>query len=226
MNQLGIFAKYWQAGAVKTRLASAIGPAAASHVYRHFIITLLRRFGQLADRRILAFWPPDKRSEFTTLAGDDWLCVEQAAGDLGARMRHYFETAFAEGARRVVLLGSDSPTLPVAYVQRAFQQLETTPVVLGPTPDGGYYLVGASNEVPPIFDGINWSTPAVWRQTVARLEDKSCPFAQLPEWYDVDELNDLHRLRGELHELAESESGWDNLLSAVNDANQAVDHRE
>jgi rSAM/selenodomain-associated transferase 1 len=226
VDQLGVFAKYWQPGEVKTRLASAIGAAAASHVYRQFIVTLLQRFGHVADHRILALWPPESRAAFAAVADDNWLCEEQSAGDLGTRMRKYFEAAFANGARRVVLIGSDSPTLPIEYVQRAFQQLEAHPVVLGPTPDGGYYLVGAANHAPPIFDGINWSTAAVWKQTTARLKDANCPFTQLPEWYDVDELDDLKRMRSELRELAEAESGWDELLAAVNDALESGGARE
>ena len=106
-------------------------------------------------------------------------------------MQQYFVDALAHGARRVVLLGSDSPTLPLDYIERAWASLDDHPVVLGPTQDGGYYLIGIRDEVPPIFDHIAWSTPQVWDQTVSRLHQSQIPFAELPGWYDVDCLQDL-----------------------------------
>jgi len=88
--------------------------------------------------------------------------------------------------------------LPEAYIDQAFSSLDHDPVVLGPTADGGYYLVGARGQVPPIFDDIQWSTGSVWDQTVARLREHDRPFATLPAWYDVDELPDLLRLARDL----------------------------
>ena len=198
MDQLGIFAKYWQPGTVKTRLAAAVGDDAASRLYRRFLITLLRRFGHVAQRRVLAYTPPDQRAEFALLAADTWTLQEQAAGDLGMRMQNYFAKAFRSGADRVVLIGSDSPTVPLDYVTDAFQLLEKFPIVLGPSDDGGYYLVGAAGEVPPIFAGVAWSTPLVWRQTQALLQAAGYSCGVLPVWYDVDDLPGLRRMNREL----------------------------
>ena len=82
----------------------------------------------------------------------------------------------------MVLIGSDSPTMPAQFIDDAFAALDSDPVVLGPSRDGGYYLVGAAGQVPPIFTEIDWSTPAVWRQTVDRLGKAGCRFAELPPW--------------------------------------------
>lgn len=206
MNQLGIFAKYWDPGQTKTRLGAAIGYEEAASIARAFIACLVRRFRKTGDRRVLAVTPAESMDIFKSLLGnDDWIVAPQSEGDLGARMRAYFQSALAAGADRVVLLGSDSPTLPLDHVERAFEMLATRPVVLGPTPDGGYYLVGIAGEVPPIFEEIGWSTEAVFQQTVTRLRSAGLEFDRLPEWYDVDEAHDLERLRRELDALAETD---------------------
>ena len=189
-----MFAKYWRPGAVKTRLAAAIGDVAAAEVYRRFIVTLLARLDGVAERQQLCYWPDESAAEFQALPLDTWQLVPQSSGDLGARMRHYFEAAFAAGSRRVVLIGSDSPDLPLEYISRAFEQLQSHAVVLGPSDDGGYYLVGAAGGVPPIFDGVEWSSPRVWAQTLAALSAAGMKHFELPPWYDVDELADLQRL--------------------------------
>lgn len=215
MNCLGIFAKYWEPGKVKTRLGAAVGDAAASEVYRCFVSTLVRRFRRHADRRVLCCTPEAKLEAFIDLAGAEWLVTPQSSGDLGARMTSFFESCFSDGADRVVLIGSDSPTLPVEYVELAFENLRTKDVVLGPTDDGGYYLVGASRNVSGIFDGINWSTSQVWEQTMARLGKLGLSYDSLPQWYDVDELADLKRLRGELLRTAADTTELSELLATV-----------
>ena len=204
-TQLGIFARFPAVGKVKTRLAADVGDEAACRVYRAFVETLLARFSVVADRRVVAYTPADSGDDFRrwlaahALIDDDaWALVPQSEGDLGARMQSYFETAFAGGSRRVVLIGSDSPTLPTEYVQQAFDQLRHNPIVLGPSDDGGYYLVGLRDMVPPMFEGIAWSQATVWRETTARLSRHGLAFHALPPWYDVDELADLHRLDEEL----------------------------
>ncbi|HUY37019.1 MAG TPA: TIGR04282 family arsenosugar biosynthesis glycosyltransferase [Pirellulales bacterium] len=193
-----MFAKFWQPGAVKTRLAASVGPLAAARLHRACLRTVLARTCTLAERRTLMVTPPERLAEFASFAGAAWNVEPQSSGDLGARMRHYFETSFAHGAARVVLIGSDSPTLPVAHIERAFDLLGRHAVVLGPASDGGYYLVGAAAKSPPIFDGVAWSSGEVWRRTVEQLAAAGCSYAELPEWYDIDTYDDLLRLRAEL----------------------------
>ena len=201
-EQFGLFAKYWRPGDVKTRLAATIGRHAASELYRCFVETLLRRFSEVGDVRVLAYSPPDRRDEFAALAGDRWLLETQRGADLGERIRNYFDAAFAGGAERVVLIGSDSPDLSVELVEQAFHRLTSQPVVLGPATDGGYYLIGAAEQTPPVFEGIDWSSARVWRQTVQQLQQAKIDFAQLPLWSDVDDEADLRRLQRELSSSA------------------------
>lgn len=223
MRQLGIFAKYPQPGRVKTRLAASIGDEPACRLYRAFVETLLARFSDVADRRILAFSPPERRAEFEALAGRCWQLAEQSAGDLGQRMQRYFKDAFERGASRVVLLGSDSPTLPVEYVEQAFELLNKISVVLGPSDDGGYYLIGAAERVPPIFDDIAWSSEAVWEQTTNRLRSLGQDFRELPPWYDVDDEKDLRRLRDELSDEPSSQGYTDREFALLRDSMAHID---
>ena len=202
MRQLGMFAKFWAPGEVKTRLAAAIGAEAAARLHAVFVRTLLARFQAVADRRVLAFSPSERRADFEAVLPAAWRLEPQSAGDLGRRMQHYFESAFAAGAERVVLIGSDSPTLPAEYIEAAFDQLHRRPVVLGPAHDGGYYLVATAGASPPIFDSIAWSQPTVFDETVARLHAAGLDYGLLPAWHDVDTHEDLVRLRDELSAAA------------------------
>lgn len=198
MRQFGIFAKYWEPGRVKTRLAATLGAAPASEVYRAFLDCLLERFAATADRRVLAYTPAEREAEFAQLAAGRFELESQSTGDLGERMQAYFAQARQSGSERTVLIGSDSPSLPAPYVELAFERLADTPCVLGPSRDGGYYLLGLSGELPPIFAGLPWSTDRLLELTRARLEAAGCSWSELPEWYDVDDAEDLAELRREL----------------------------
>jgi rSAM/selenodomain-associated transferase 1 len=215
MRQLGIFAKFWAPGEVKTRLAASIGPEQGARLHRVFLETLIKRLSLVADRRVLVYSPPTRRLEFGELAAAGWELQPQADGDLGQRMQVYFQLAFASGATQAVLIGSDSPTLPITLIELAFKRLDETQAVLGPAADGGYYLVGATGAVPPIFDRIAWSRSSVWAETVARLEAARWTFSALPDWYDVDDWDDLQRLRAELDQPDRSGSDFAMLRRAV-----------
>ena len=113
-------------------------------------------------------------------------------------MRRFFEDQFAAGAGRVVLIGSDSPTLPTEYIHRAFQALRDNAVVLGPAADGGYYLVGLKHPHRRLFEAIPWSTNAVMAATLERAREIGLPVSLLPTWYDIDDASSLALLEAEL----------------------------
>ncbi len=113
-------------------------------------------------------------------------------------MNNAFKQSFAEGAKRVVITGTDSPTLPMSYIQKAFDVLKRIPVVIGPTFDGGYYLIGLSRQNDDIFDGIEWGTSRVFGQTLTRIKSLNTQVYVLPPWYDVDTSGDLEFLRSHL----------------------------
>ena len=216
MKQLGLFAKYWEPGQVKTRLAASIGDLAASHLHRVFLASSLATFQSFPAKRILSYWPPDKQSEFAKLAGPNWTLWPQQAGDLGLRMAAYFTAAANQGQKRTVLIGSDSPTLPEATVQEAFDQLKQHDVVIGPARDGGYYLIGCRGTHPNIFKEIEWGSGQVFDQTIQRLESTSLSYALLTPWYDIDHLEDLRTLHQELTDRAFPQDSNSDLVAVVN----------
>jgi rSAM/selenodomain-associated transferase 1 len=198
---LGLFAKWPAPGRVKTRLATATSGAWAAEVATAFLRDLTERLSTVPARRMLAFAPSDAGPLFAEMVRDRFVLAPQADGDLGRRLSSFIAEQFAAGAGSVVVLGSDSPTVPLAHVEQAFAKLERADVVLGPATDGGYYLVGCARRVPPIFDGITWSGPHVLAETVARLAEPSWRLALLPPWYDVDGPDDWRMLCGHLAAL-------------------------
>lgn len=220
-EQLGMFAKYWQPGVVKTRLAAAIGDETAATLQLAFIRTLLTRMQSIPQSKVLAFTPAERRGEFAKIADGSWEIEPQSEGDLGQRIACFFQSAFEQGFRRVVLIGSDSPTVPVQYVAEAFKRLATEPLVIGSSADGGFYLVGAAGSWPAtIFDRVEWSTGRVWEQVLGNLRAAHVPVAQLPPWYDVDEAKDLRRLAAEL--VAEDDKSLRELSKVVQRALEAI----
>lgn len=212
--QIGVFAKHWTPGQTKTRLAAAIGPTAAARVSKLFLEATLRRVGELkqdleGDRAValsLAFTPASRADEFAALphlAADAWRVEPQGDGSLGARMRRFFDDATQHGSA-ALLVGSDSPHLPMT----AFRNALTTLVepgrrraVFGPTGDGGYWLVGCRGETPPVFDdAMPWSQPTLLNASLERMRAsgwrEGADFRLVDEWYDIDEADDLSRLRG------------------------------
>jgi rSAM/selenodomain-associated transferase 1 len=120
----------------------------------------------------------------------------QAGADLGERMKNAFQHCFADGFDDVIIIGSDIPDLPPEIFAEAFAALENRGAVIGPAADGGYYLIGFRKETfaPEAFEGIVWSTQAVFAETVARLERVGVGVHLLPSWRDVDTVDDLRDL--------------------------------
>lgn len=198
---LGVFAKRPRPGDVKSRLAAATSAEWAARVALAFLRDTAARLARVPARRVLAFSPPDAEGFFRELAGGRFDVRPQAEGDLGKRMAAFVGEQLEAGATRVVLVGTDSPTLPVALVEQAFRALDGADVVIGPATDGGYYLIGCARQTPPVFDGITWGGPEVLRETVRRLEAAFRTLALLPPWYDVDTLDDWRALRGHVAAL-------------------------
>lgn len=203
---LAIFAKRPDPGRVKTRLAAEIGDDSAARIHEAMLLDWLDlwgsdRFLAPGGRRVVVFDPPDAGPWFDRFVPSSFALQAQATGDLGTRMKSFFEGEFEDGAERVVLVGSDSPTLDPSIVVSAFLCLEGRDVVLGPATDGGYYLVGCRAPVPDLFEEMTWSTPDVLSLTIDRLQTAGRSAAILPPWYDVDDPNDLRMLRGHLRAL-------------------------
>lgn len=195
-----ILAKAPRPKRVKTRLAAVIGPRAAADLQRVFLLDLLAATATLRGvTRFLGCWPSPHHPVFEEIAAQQAITLfPQVGRTLGDRMVHALRFALGVGVREVVLLGSDSPTLPMAYVREAFRWLHQVPLVFGPSDDGGYYLIGVARRVPPVFDGIPWGTARVLALTLNAAERAGVAYRLTPRWYDVDTADDLRRLATDL----------------------------
>jgi rSAM/selenodomain-associated transferase 1 len=203
---LCVFARAPELGRVKTRLCPPLTADEALELHRALVEDTLEgldRIRRPSISKVLLLTRPLQRS--TDLAiPKGWLVGIQSQGDLGERLASLFYTSFRRGARRVVVLGSDSPTLPLQVVQDAFDALDRVDVVVGPASDGGYYLLGARIFVPDLFRGITWGTSEVLQQTRRVLQTTRTSHENLVPWYDVDRARDLERLREEIGYLQRS----------------------
>jgi hypothetical protein len=121
--------------------------------------------------------------------------IRQDGADLGDRLARAVEVLLARGAQKVVIVGSDSPALPPEHLESAFNALDHLDLVLGPTQDGGFYLVGMLRPPGRLFEGIRWSTPEVRKETEARALSLGLRCGWTHPWSDVDTPQDLLRLR-------------------------------
>ena len=194
-----VFAREPVLGRVKTRLAAGIGAAAALAVYRELLA--LTAAAVAAAQVPTTVWlaeapdggdPTQPRPEWPGLP---WR-VQPAADALGARMAQAFGEAFAAGAGRVVIIGTDCPGLSAALLRQAFDQLLHAEIVVGPADDGGYYLLGMNRLEAELFTNKAWSTTTVLPDTLADAARLGLRVAQLPTLHDVDSAQDLATWRG------------------------------
>jgi hypothetical protein len=189
-----VFVKAARAGKVKTRLAAAVGDAAAAALYRAMAEQVMEATRPAGGyQRLVCFDPPDAREEVRAWLGDDEALLPQGDGDLGARMAAAFAEAFRRGAARVAIIGTDAPAVSRARVEEALRGLDDHEVVLGPARDGGYYLLALDRPRPALFEGIPWSTAAVLAATTERAEAHGLRVRLLPPEGDVDTLEDVRR---------------------------------
>jgi rSAM/selenodomain-associated transferase 1 len=197
---LGLFAKWPVDGLVKTRLAGD-NAAWGVRVAHAFLLDSLQRLAAIEADRVLVFSPSEREADFAAVAADRVHLLPQGHGDLGQRLAAFIDHYLKSGAAAVVAVGTDSPTLPVEYIERAFVALESADVVLGPATDGGYYLIGCGSSHPPLFENISWGSGYVLAETIAALSDPRWRLSVLPPWYDVDTPDDWTMLCGHLAAL-------------------------
>jgi len=204
-----VLAKEPEPGRVKTRLCPPLTPQQAAELAEALLTdTVARLCAGAAWEVVLAVDPAGGGPILDALCVRFRLArVEQGQGDLGNRMGGLMARGHGSG-RPVLLVGADTPDLPIAYVAMAVDCLSREPVVLGPSRDGGYYLVGAGSPVPGLFDiDAAWSSAGVLAATVRRLEEQSIRPFLLPAWEDIDDAGALLRLSLRLRDgLAEAES--------------------
>ena len=197
-----IFAKSPIPGEVKTRLIPYITPTEAAELYKAFIADIICNTHKLKCEQVaIAYTPSNAEATFHSICGQSVDYLPQKGDNLGERMKNAFKHSFDKGSTRTVIIGTDSPTLPLSYIRDAFDALKEVPITIGPTFDGGYYLIGLSEQNDAIFDGVDWSTSKVFGQTLTRIQAINKQLYVLPPWYDVDTPDNLGFLRSHIQAM-------------------------
>ena len=192
-----VFVKNPVPNQVKTRLIPTLSPEQAATLYTAFLTDWCEVLAKLSDVDLtIAYTPAEARSDLQALIGENATYIPQIGTDLGERLASATQWATEQGYTKILLVGSDSPTLPIAYVSKAVTLLDSQDITIGPSTDGGYYLIGFSATnvamtVPFVFENIAWSTENVFQQTLARIRSLKATVGLLPPWYDVDTAEDL-----------------------------------
>ena len=187
------FIKNPEKGKVKTRLASAIGDKKAVKLYKRFLLEMLFTLNRGTFLFYLCYSPESPLSDLKDWLGDQYLYMPQSGENLGERMKNGFAEAISMNFRRVVLIGSDIPDLPLAFIEEAFTSLREKDVVIGPSFDGGYYLIGFKDKTfsARAFEGIHWSTESVFEKTIKVLKQEGLTVHTLRPLRDIDTVEDL-----------------------------------
>jgi rSAM/selenodomain-associated transferase 1 len=204
------------AGIAKTRLTPSLSESDAASLALCIIQDVINSALGIIPNVIVAFAPDDGRAILEPSLPKQLHWVKQEGHDLGERLNSAIAYAAGLGFSPIIVLGADSPTLPPSYIETASDALAAnkTDVVLGPTTDGGYYLVGLRKTVPNLFHNIAWSSARTFADTVHNTNQLGLRLLTLPEWYDVDTFADLGRLRNELlsnhsaRSLAQATLSW------------------
>jgi rSAM/selenodomain-associated transferase 1 len=197
---VAIMAKAPWPGEVKTRLCPPLDAAQAAALYRCFLLDKIAAVRSLANASpVIAYWPEAAGAEFAALARDFSL-VPQRGPDLGARLHATLTALLVDGHPGAMAVDSDTPTLPREFLQQGVNCLigREADVVLGPTEDGGYYLIGVRAAHATLFEAIPWSTAAVLEVTLEKAARAGLTTFCLPAWFDIDTPDDLRRLESAL----------------------------
>ena len=201
---LAIMAKAPVPGKVKTRLSPPLTPLAAAELNACFLRDTIANLADAAQtvpaEVVISYTPVGEERAFLGVAPHGTLLLPQRGDGFGERLLRTAKDLFACGFSTVCLIDSDSPTVPTDAFRTAVQQLAAPGrrAVLGPSVDGGYYLIGMQGAEANLFDRITWSTDRVAAETLERAQEIGLPMTLLPEWYDVDDAASLERLQREL----------------------------
>jgi uncharacterized protein len=224
-SALVFMAKWPEAGAAKTRLSPPLTLSEAAELAQCFLLDTLAQASTIEADRFIAFSPLSACEKFRKLVGPDVGLIAAQGTDLGDALYQAQSAALALGYSQVALVGSDLPHLPRSRYQEALAGLSDADVVIGPCPDGGYYLLATKSETPALFEHVTWSSPAVYQQTLAQASKAGLRVTAIASCEDIDTAADLppllETLRGRPgagHTLALLEPLSESLLPAITSA--------
>ncbi|HKD85648.1 MAG TPA: TIGR04282 family arsenosugar biosynthesis glycosyltransferase [Terriglobales bacterium] len=195
---LVIMAKAPRTGMVKTRLAQGLSPENATELYRCLLSDTISLARSMRDVKVAIMCPASDVEELAPFAADAATVVAQQGEGLAAALISVFAHFAAPGGHSVIAFNSDSPHLPISVLASAFEALTTHDLVIGPTHDGGYYLVGANAAHPALFDSDGMGTSSALDALVARARELKLSTGFTDPFYDIDLQGDLNRLAAEL----------------------------
>lgn len=202
---VSIMAKAPRAGEVKTRLCPPLSTNEAAELYRCFLLDKIEQVRTLTKASPAIAYTPDEGRTFFEEFAPGFVLLPQRGADLGFRLANNFDQLLGMGYQGALAIDSDSPTLPTHFLEEALDLIATPTIdlVLGPSDDGGYYLIGLRKLYGELFEKMAWSTADVMPETIGRAEAKGLKVATLPLWFDVDTAEDLERLKASLQNAQE-----------------------
>jgi rSAM/selenodomain-associated transferase 1 len=186
-----IFSRYPEAGKTKTRMIPALGKQGAALLQKRLTEHLLINLEELTNINVEIYFSGGNYHLMQEWLGTKLTIIKQKEGDLGFKMKWAFESSFNKKQEKVVLIGTDTPDLNIKIINEAFSKLSNCDLILGPSADGGYYLIGLSHYIPELFSNINWGTCEVFRQTKKIAQELNLITVNLPILADVDRPEDL-----------------------------------
>lgn len=211
-----IFAKEPEAGRVKTRLQGYLSKEMCVKLYKAFLMDTLELARVIkCPNKILAYASSGPGPGYLKrIASQETIFYKQRGKNLGERMDNAFKFAKRMNCDKAVIIGSDSPNLPAKYIKDAYLRLDENDIILGPSYDGGYYLVGLKEPCPGIFKGVEWSSKTVLEKTVKNAGNIGKKVSLLREWYDVDDSIGLVRLKSDLKQ-GKKDAPWTRRLLKI-----------
>jgi len=201
---IGIMAKYPEEGMVKTRLVPPLTYGQAASLYEAILLDTIETVSKLGPyfKKVIFYYPENKRTYFNDITGPDWLVLPQSGKDLGERLENAF-LGFKDSKSPMVIIGSDSPALPGQYLIDSGDLLSGDDIVLGPTEDGGFYLIAikdiSRSFIEDLFKNIRWSTSDTLNDIIGNLNIIKKRFALIDKWYDIDTVQDIEKFLSRLN---------------------------
>jgi rSAM/selenodomain-associated transferase 1 len=194
-KRLGVFLKIPEQGKVKSRLVPPLSEAEACELYEAFLRDLFVRLAKVKKVSATVFHSGGNPDAIRDFVPKPFEFAPQEGKSLGNRLLAAFARLLGDEEGRALIIGSDSPDIPLGYLKRAFLKLKHKDVVIGPSFDGGYYLIGMKTPITSLFENIAWSGNTVLEETLDKIRSGGLSCSVLPPWYDVDDVRSLNLLK-------------------------------
>lgn len=205
-NAVIVMAKVPKVGFTKTRLTPPLSPLAATKLYEALLQDTISLVSSIESVALaLAVSPPDETDYFEQICPPETIFIPLTCQNIGECQSLSIRKLLDMGYSNVFTLNGDGPSLPKDYIEQAVEKISTHDIVLGPSTDGGYYLIGMKKHYEEVFQNIQWSTKTVFDETIAITNERNLSVSKLPTWYDVDTIEDIERLRNDLDKLPKNQ---------------------